>query len=812
MQVHGEGPIPAKVMIVGEAPGMEESKAGRPFVGQSGKELDRMLHDAGILRSECFVTNVVRERPLNNNIEHFIPVKKQDFKPSMIHWNGKVIDPVVKQGVDMLQKEIEAVKPNLLIALGNTALWALTGNTGIVSWRGSVLESHYNVKVLPTYHPAAVLRQYDWRFITVQDLRRAKVEMDFPEIRIPPWEFVVRPSYEQVMSILDTLLLGAEQGELPLTADVETRKGYIDCIGLAWSKLQAICIPFLQYGDVKEYWPAEQELLIVLKLRRLLTHPNVKIIGQNFLYDTQYIIKDFKCVPNFHWDTMIAHHCCFPGLPKGLDFLSSMYCEFHRYWKDDLKEADYKVDNHQRWTYNCTDCVTTFEVYEAEQRTVEQLKRTDVVDFQMQLFWPVLEAMLRGVRVDAKERTRLSAELADAYVAREKWLERTLGHKLNPRSPKQMHALIYHDFRQKPILDRKTRRPTLNDEAMQRIGEREPLLRPLCNTVADMRTLGVFRSTFVESEMDPDGRMRCSYNPAGPETFRLASSTNAFGRGMNLQNVPSDKSKSINKARDRGSNLTLPNVRTVFTPDEGYVFWDMDLDRADLQVAVWEWNDEELKQALRMGVDLHLLNACALQGISTPPMDELIETHPNYLEHRGRLKGPREFAKTFIHGTNYGGSPRTMAAHSNITVHQAELFQRRWFDAHPGIVEWHERTLDQIMTTRSVANKFGYVRFYFGRVDGLLPEALAWVPQSTVACVINRAWLRIAVELPDVQVLLQVHDSIAGQFPVTMPHLKDEILKRGLVTIPYDDPLTIPVGLKSSLNSWGLCGELEEAA
>ena len=807
MIVHGDGPIPAKIMIVGEAPGLEEDMAGRPFIGQSGKELDRMLHEAGILRSACFVTNVVRQRPPNNDIEKYIPVKKGDIQPNFVRLQDKFVHPIVAEGIAMLKKEIDVVKPDLIIALGNTALWALTGNSGIVSWRGSVLPCTLvpNIKVIPTYHPAAILRQWDWRFITVQDLRRCEAESKYPEIRRPLWKFVVTPSYEECIAILDTLLEQAETGPLPLSVDVETRKGYIDCIGIAWSKLEALCIPLLQYGEHKEYWPPEHELEIMLRFRRLCRHPNTGVIGQNFLYDTQYFVDNFKFVPNFFWDTMIAHHTCFPGLPKGLGFLSSMYCEFHQYWKDDLKEADYKVDNLKRWTYNCRDAIATFEVYEVQQKTVTELRRWPQVNFQHDLYWPCLKAMLDGVKVDSKMREELSKELAQAYIDREAWLERTLGHKLNPRSPKQMQALIYHDFGQKVILNRKTRRPTLDDEAMQRIGEREALLKPLCNVVADMRTLGVFRSTFIESETDPDGRMRCSFNPAGPETFRLSSSENAFGRGMNLQNVPSDKSKSINKAAARGTGLSLPNVRKAFVPDPGYVFWDMDLDRADLQVVVWESNDEELKTALRMGADLHLLNACALQNLPTPPMEELVESHPKYRDHRGRLSGPREFAKTFIHGTNYGGSARTMAGHANITVHQAELFQRRWFEAHPGIAEWHQRTLDKLMTTRSVENAFGYCRFYFGRVDGLLPEALAWVPQSTVACVINRAWLRISVELPEVYVLLQVHDSIAGQYPKDRPEFRSAILSRGLIEIPYPDPLTIPVGIKISEESWGAC-------
>ena len=93
------------------------------------------------------------------------------------------------------------------------------------------------------------------------------------------------------------------------------------------------------------------------------------------------------------------------------------------------------------------------------------------------------------------------------------------------------------------------------------------------------------------------------------------------------------------------------------------------------------------------------------------------------------------------------------------------------------------------------------------RLDGLLPEALAWIPQSSVANYIDRVWLRIHDHIPEVQVLLQVHDSLCGQFPTHLKHpclarMREEAAK---VVIPYDDPLVIPVGIKTSDKSWGAC-------
>jgi len=125
---------------------------------------------------------------------------------------------------------------------------------------------------------------------------------------------------------------------------------------------------------------------------------------------------------------------------------------------------------------------------------------------------------------------------------------------------------------------------------------------------------------------------------------------------------------------------------------------------------------------------------------------------------------------------------------------------------HPGIKKWHERTEEQIRKYRFVENRFGYRWYIFDRLDQLLPEAVAWIPQSTVGIVINRCWLNFYNNIPEVQVLLQVHDSLAGQFPT---HRKEiivpQMLEQSRIVIPYDTPLIIPTGIKTSEISWGDC-------
>jgi uracil-DNA glycosylase len=334
--VKPDGPIPANLMIVGEAPGVEEERTGVPFVGPSGAELGRMLHEAGMGRGEAFVTNVGRIRPVNNDISTWFAASKKDrdeHPNEYTEFQGKWVKAPIIDGCRLLDQEIKMVKPNIIIALGNTALFALTGLFGIQRWRGSMLVSNSGVKCIPTYHPAAILRQWEWRAIAVHDLKRAAEYRDGRAYPDPKWRFNIRPTVTQVDDTLSRLLRQASSDPLWLSVDIETRAGHIDCIGLAWSGQDSLCIPFMEGTD--HYWDEERELFIIRKLMFLLTHPNIRVIMQNGLYDCQYIYRHWHFIPRVAQDTMISHHVAFAGLPKKLDFQASMYCEHYVQWKPD---------------------------------------------------------------------------------------------------------------------------------------------------------------------------------------------------------------------------------------------------------------------------------------------------------------------------------------------------------------------------------------------------------------------------------------------------------------------------------------------
>lgn len=208
----GEG----KILLVGEAPSRSDWLAAKPFVGQTGKELDKMLHEAGIMRTDCHITYVCPEPMPKKRGEK--PEKRFFIKHTKKY---QVPKAEVAEGVTKLWELIRELQPTLIITLGELPLWAITREVGITKWRGSILEANLGfedtagimtVKVIPTYAPEVVCRKWDWRFICVQDLRRAEKESHFPEVRVPPYDFIIRPSFEKVMETLDKLLDAANKG------------------------------------------------------------------------------------------------------------------------------------------------------------------------------------------------------------------------------------------------------------------------------------------------------------------------------------------------------------------------------------------------------------------------------------------------------------------------------------------------------------------------------------------------------------------------------------------------------------------------
>jgi len=231
----------------------------------------------------------------------------------------------------------------------------------------------------------------------------------------------------------------------------------------------------------------------------------------------------------------------------------------------------------------------------------------------------------------------------------------------------------------------------------------------------------------------------------------------------------------------------LPAIRRLYRPDENFVLVDADFERADAQFVAWESDEPELKQIFQSGLDIYTDEAKWLYQVDQIKPDQ------------------RQRLKSVVHAADYAAKARTLASTAGCTVARMEQWlDERWIGRHRGLGRWHNRIKHQLQLSRTVYNPWGFRRFYFDRLDNILPQALAWIAQSGVAITINKAMLRIYRELPEAQLLLQIHDSLLMQVPADLcPAIFPVIMEKMRIVVPYKDPLIIPVSLKYSRTSWG---------
>lgn len=269
--------------------------------------------------------------------------------------------------------------------------------------------------------------------------------------------------------------------------------------------------------------------------------------------------------------------------------------------------------------------------------------------------------------------------------------------------------------------------------------------------------------------------------------------------------------------------VETPSIRRLFIPKPGWALFEADMRRADPQIVARESNEESLLQAFRDGADVY---------------SDMGKWLYNVLK---LSQAQRQLNKNAINGINYSAQAKTMATTLHTTVEKAGKYIERWrgpTGLYPGIGRWHRRVDAQLLKTHTVRNVYGFRRFYTDRYDNLLPKALAWICSSAVSVTINRGMKHVFgpnvhglsvskedrydpwsgreyVALPQIQLLLQIHDSIIGQFPAEMTdEIVPKIVERMEVEIPYEKPLIIPVTMKVGTKgeAWGDLSSWQEAA
>lgn len=775
--VKGVGPKDAALMIIGEAPGAREIQEGQPFVGRSGQTLSRWLQQAGLRREECYLDNLMHVRPPGNNFGAFYEDRSRTSpKPELV------------EGVHRLKETINEIKPNAILSLGNEPLRWLTGNRKISVWRGSILPTEFG-KVIPTYHPSYILRgQFALGSVCVWDVKKAAKESLIPEYEEPfEWDNLIIPnSFEEALRWIERGM-EAEYLSIDLEATMGTR--WISHFGFAFDWDHAVSIRFYR-GPGSSCWDEEQETELWFRIAELCGNPSRKIF-QNSVYDIPQLNRMGIHVENLWMDTMIAHVECYAELPKGLDFLTSIYTNIPYYY-------ELKDEGSLGYTrYNCLDCLSTYRV---AMGILQHMKKLQVDSHYFQVVHPSIEAAIymqeKGLRCDEEWRREERERLFEIRESLQKELNNLAGWEVNADSTQQCQKLLYEQKGIPPIRHRQTNKPTTNEDALLRLMRDHNL--PEIPIIWKLRHITKLVGTYYDMKANEDGRLHSSWNVAGTITGRWSSSKTAWNTGGDFQNIP------------------VPERRMII-PDEGKVFLYADLAQAEMRVVAWISGEESMKQAFKEGKDVHRINASNILGI---PEDQVTPKQ-------------RYAAKQVGHAANYDVKARTFSitVARNVliksvkksirepdetsdaimpNVRESEVLLNNYFTANMRIRSWQNELKSQVRKARLVRNPLGRQRLFLGIPnDAMMRQALDQIPQSTIADLIDIICTRLIYALPKgADLLLQNHDAVLVQCRKEHVNLVSRIVHNAADITILDD-LNIPIEVKTGENWRDLSDEEE---
>lgn len=755
--VPGCGCSSAKLFICGEAPGKHEVEQLRPFAGPTGTLLDQALDYAGIGRNECYLTNVVKVRPPNNKLDDL-----------------KTIGHSIEEFLPQLWDEITSINPNCILAVGGTALTALTNFKGIEKYRGSILQCKTGHKVVSTLHPASLMphegamsAMHQWKeFAWIKaDVKRAAEQSLFKEYRPPQRNLHIAQSSVDVLRFLDKY---SDCKKVAL--DVETFKTYAQCVGLAFNDWDAISIPLFPSEEV----PASDMVFIWKLLAEFLQDTNIQIMAQNAKFDEKRCRQIGLDWHDCWFDMAMGWHVLYPEFPKKLQFISSVITE-EPYYKDEgteFNKGKSKEQNLKQWfLYNAKDAVVEFECC---QKIQDELLSAGLWEF----FWDRIAPLHRlysdiedvGILIDEQVRKNLGVKynklknerqaklIADIANGNAEVAEIYKNFNVMSNGPKNQVAKLLFGFLKFPV-----RKDTGDDTLKALINNvaKDQRRKDILTGVLEVRKLRKTIGTYIEAEpslqdstrfgnitrlLGPSPRIHTQCNINGTETGRTST-------GILKPPVSTEKEgialQTMTKHEDINLDAGGADLRAEFVADEGFVFLEPDLAQAedrvvcvlakdwdalrDYERTTFKFNKAGLKD------DRHTTTAMYVCGLGFDAITDWERQIGKKTRHSGNYAVGKHqhmltLGKSGIFVSEYKAGQQLERFH----YENSKIAGVFWADIQQALQD-----NDCVLYT-----PFGRRRIFFNRWGPeLFKEAYAYIPQSTVSDQVKFAMVRISQRL-----------------------------------------------------------------
>lgn len=811
--IPGYGPLSPKIVIVGEAPGYEELDAGKPFVGASGRFLNGLLSEVGIDRNSCWVTNVCK---------YFVPPSPKK-RPVPFKVRAKAVGIDLNEQIDNLRREIQSLQPNLIICLGATALNAVTGKSNIIDYRGSILEG-FGYKTIATYHPAHILHSSGestgfWnKSVMLFDLKRCKVQSEFKEIKLPIRILDVVENSADLIRFLKTY----DDPNLFPAIDIEAWKCIPVCIGLSYTPSHGITLPLWNCNSISSI-PSRD----LVQCWSLLSERFIKTdaIGQNFGYDRDKIKRLGFKVRSIKSDTMLKSFVISPELPKNLAFNTSVYTEEPFYKNEGMYEGELR----DLFIGCARDACCTKEVDIGQDKDLDDMGCRDYYEKFMIPLQPLYaEIEQLGFAVDEERRKVLIRKYIEQDEKLRFELYQLTGKYINVNSPKQVPDLLYNQWGLK-------NQGGAGEEILTNIinSTKFENIKRGCELILEDRRVRKTIGSYAYALPDFDGRMRTSYFLC-LKTGRSSTQTQDPPIRPDEEYVEISDGKKTKKHQSRGMAFQTitkhgdigPDIRSILTVDEGYVFLQADLSQAEARVIFLLAEDYEALELIDK-VDYHALTTTWFLGGS---IDQYSKKVLGY-------ECPERFlGKTLRHAGHLGARGKRAAAEVNTQARKFKIpitiNERKADDAlkifharQPRIKGVFQKSVIECLEKNRVLiapvpygidAKIGGSRTFFERMnDDLYREAYGYIPQRTVSEHTKAAALRIkgspehsiTGRAPWIRIHVEAHDALLVSVPIERKLEAANILKEEFMR-PIDfstcsiqrDKLIIPCDLEEGYN------------